>query len=324
MNLGNLSKIEESQFYFEKAIQQSSKIASGVKSSSKMRHKGPKRLEIVENKRISTMAKIMVSDIQNIEKSFPTLDNLPLFYQELIDNVIGLVKLKKSLSGLRWLRNKINELSNINLKEIQKSNNNKEIHNIRKKFLGRVSSMYKKIGKDYAFLDEARKKFRNFPNIKTHIKTVCIAGYPNVGKSTLLSKLTTADPEINSYPFTTKSLMVGYIGKKLQLIDTPGTFREELMKMNYIERQAFLALKYLSESIIFVFDLSESCGYSLKDQESLFKTINKKFADKDIFIYVSKSDLIDEKLINDFKNKNKNYQLYYNPKILKIFLKKLV
>jgi nucleolar GTP-binding protein len=310
MAMQSVPKIEKYQFYIDKAIHNTDKYISGLRSSSKF--KGKNKVEKIEKKRIENLAKIMTNDLLAIEKAFPTFDNLSIFYQELIDIVIGYVILKKSLSSLRWLRTKINEIAKMTKKNVNKDS--------KKVFMGRVSSMYKKVSKDFKFLEEARKKMRNFPSIKTNIKTVCIAGYPNVGKTTLLTKLTTANPEINSYPFTTKSLMVGYIGKKIQLIDTPGTFKND--KMNYIEKQAYLALKYLAEDIVFVFDLSESCGYSVKEQEELFKNINKKFNDKNILVYLSKKDLIDENILEKFKRKYKKYNVVDDAKILKLFLKK--
>ena len=53
---------------------------------------------------------------------------------------------------------------------------------------------------------------------------VVIIGPPNAGKSTLLSKLTRATPEIGAYPYTTHKLLPGMMtfeNVKIQLVDTP-------------------------------------------------------------------------------------------------------
>lgn len=53
---------------------------------------------------------------------------------------------------------------------------------------------------------------------------ICIIGYPNTGKSTLLKKLTNADSKTAKYPYTTKKpkqAMLNYEGAKIQLVDMP-------------------------------------------------------------------------------------------------------
>jgi nucleolar GTP-binding protein len=126
--------------------------------------------------------------------------------------------------------------------------------------------------------------------VKTDTYTVCISGFPNVGKSTLLSKMTTASPEIGSYAFTTKSLNIGYFDarfEKVQVIDSPGTLAR-FEKMNNIERQAFLAIKYVADIVVFVFDLTEP--YPLEDQLRLYEGVVD--AGKFVIVYFSKSDII--------------------------------
>jgi GTP1/Obg family GTP-binding protein len=50
-------------------------------------------------------------------------------------------------------------------------------------------------------------------------------GYPNVGKSSFMNKVTRADVEVQPYAFTTKALFVGHMDHRYlrwQVVDTPG------------------------------------------------------------------------------------------------------
>jgi nucleolar GTP-binding protein len=125
-----------------------------------------------------------------------------------------------------------------------------------------------------------------------------IAGYPNVGKSSLLRCLSAARPKIAQYPFTTKEIFVGHIERKkrhilerYQLIDTPGLLDRPLSKRNDIEKQAVAALTHLADIIIFITDPTETCGYSLMDQSHLLSQLKKMFTDSTFIIVENKSDL---------------------------------
>ena len=51
-----------------------------------------------------------------------------------------------------------------------------------------------------------------------------------------------------------------------QVIDTPGVLDQPLERRNTIEMQAITALAHLRACILYVMDVSEQCGYSLKEQ----------------------------------------------------------
>jgi nucleolar GTP-binding protein len=61
---------------------------------------------------------------------------------------------------------------------------------------------------------------------------------------------------------------------------------------NAIEKQAVLALKYLTDVIIFILDPSETCGYSMDKQLALLKSVQEGFPAVPIIILESKSDIL--------------------------------
>ena len=139
---------------------------------------------------------------------------------------------------------------------------------------------------------------KDFPTIKTSLNTVALTGFPNVGKSTLLKKLTGAQPKVAAYAFTTKNLNLGYsvIGdQRIQFVDTPGTLNR-YNKMNPVEKKAYLVMKYIADIIVFIFDLTET--YPIDEQTKLFREIQA--FDKPIIVYLSKTDILDGDVVGEF------------------------
>ncbi|MBS3118982.1 50S ribosome-binding GTPase [Candidatus Woesearchaeota archaeon] len=252
------------------------------------------------------IARNYLADMLNrILEDFPSFNHLPLFYNELVKLTLDYSSLKKSLGAVHWAIGKISTMHKSYISQMAKCEDIKRFRPLREGFYGRISSVIKQIKAELLYLEKCRHVMKNFPDIK-EMPTVCIFGFPNVGKSTLLGKLTPSKPEIAAYAFTTKTLNVGYfISKekgqetKVQLIDTPGTLNR-MEKMNNIELQAFLAVKHLANALIYIFDLTEP--YPLKDQEELYHRI-KKETDKPIYIYLSKADVLDEEKIESFQHK---------------------
>jgi len=64
-----------------------------------------------------------------------------------------------------------------------------------------------------------------FEVVKFGDARVCLVGFPSVGKSTILTKMTGTESEAASYEFTTLTCIPGvinYNGSRIQLLDTPG------------------------------------------------------------------------------------------------------
>jgi nucleolar GTP-binding protein len=173
-----------------------------------------------------------------------------------------------------------------------------------KEIYGRVSSIVKQIDEHLVFLATAQKILRRFPDIED-VPTVVIAGYPNVGKSSLIRCLSAAKPEVAQYPFTTKQIYVGHIEhtvryekRHYQIIDTPGLLDRPLSKRNNIEKQAIAALRHLADLIVFLYDPSETSGYTMSDQRMMLENIKKLFSDVPFIITENKVDIIHTDSVN--------------------------
>jgi len=303
MNFQTLSTVEPPNFYLDYAFRRAQKIAKEARAKVHIKKTRLNKSKEIELKRIDMIKQSLYEKLDQIVKSFPSIDGLPPFYQDLIKCTLEYDTLKKSLGGVNWARNKVIDLFNIYDKKIKGTRELAKINQYRREFYGRISSLLNQIKDELAYIESSRRIMKNYPTIKTSIPTVAVIGFPNVGKTTLLYKLTGSKPEINSYPFTTRDINIGYLkskDKRIQIIDTPGTLNR-FNKMNNIEKQAYLAIKHCAETLIYVFDLTES--YPLKDQIALLDNL-KQFKKKTI-IFLTKTDIIERKKIAAFLKKYK-------------------
>ena len=184
--------------------------------------------------------------------------------------------------------------------------------------LGRMMTTLKKLGASFNYLEEVRKHLSRFPSIDPTERTLILAGFPNVGKSSFMNKITYADSEVQAYHFTTQSLFVGhtyYKNIRWQVIDTPGILDRALEQRNIIEMQTITALAHLDACILYFVDVSENCGYSIAQQVSLFDSIRPLFKNKPLVIIANKTDLRkytdlpekDRKLIEEVAKEHQTY-----------------
>ncbi len=279
------------KFVFYRASKVALKSESRLDPVKKARFKELERVRIVERE--------LLNKFNQYIKSYPNFNEVPPFYLELTNVVVdgGVDRIKQILASLSKGIPVIKKITASTIKRIKFSNNPREMANIRISYYGRISSFIKKYDGRFEELNEFRRVLRKLPSIDPNIPTVVVAGYPNVGKSSLVKQISTAKPEISYYPFTTKKIIVGKFNKddiNIQIIDSPGLLDRPLEKRNEIEMQAILALRYLAKFIIYLFDPSETCGYSVQDQISLLNSLIKNFAQIPFIIVQNKIDLYDK------------------------------
>lgn len=272
----------------------------GKKSADLMRtQKIPKHLKgkKIEETRVITACQVIKDKLKSIIDSVPEIEELPMFYQDYIDITVGVDDMKQSLGGLNWAYGILTQLEKEYGSKIRK-NPSEKASTLQKQAYGRIASVVNKIKKDLDFLDFAKANLRNMPTINFDATTIVIAGFPNVGKSTLLKQISGANPQVANYPFTTKGIQIGHIErnwKEIQIIDTPGLLDRPVLEMNDIELNAMVALEHLADSILFIFDASETCGYPLESQFNLLEQIEKVFSEIPVIYLFNKIDIAENK-----------------------------
>jgi nucleolar GTP-binding protein len=271
----------------DKAFKSASKVQVVVKNKAKRN----KKTAIAK---VQKASKTISSTLNRYIKSFPSFDSLPEFYYELFDISLGIDGLKHSLGAINWCKDKVQNVAEESVYKISRAKGIDETKKIVSGTYGRLSSIVKQVSGDLEFLDDARRYLIKAPEIDAEKPTVVIAGAPNVGKSELVDKISSAKPKIASYPFTTKGISVGHFesgGITYQVIDTPGLLDREMEKRNEMEIKAVLALRHLANVIVFVTDPSEYCGYTIDSQHEILSDIKSMFPNVDIIVVENKADI---------------------------------
>lgn len=128
---------------------------------------------------------------------------------------------------------------------------------------------------------------------------VGLVGFPNAGKSTLLSVLSAAKPEIGAYPFTTLRPNLGIVSyrdhRSFIMADIPGIIEGAhlgkglgLRFLRHIERNSLLLFMIPADSD----DINAEYAILLNE----LKLFNPDLLDKERLLAITKSDMLDDEL----------------------------
>ena len=128
---------------------------------------------------------------------------------------------------------------------------------------------------------------------------VGLVGFPNAGKSTLLSVVSAAKPEIANYPFTTLVPNLGMVNyrdyRSFVMADIPGIIEgaSEGKGLGY------RFLRHIERNALLLFMVPADAEDYKKEYEILLNELvayNPELADKDRILAITKSDMLDEEM----------------------------
>jgi len=143
---------------------------------------------------------------------------------------------------------------------------------------------------------------------------VGLVGFPNAGKSTLLSVVSAAKPEIADYPFTTLVPNLGIVSYRnntsFVMADIPGIIEGAsegkglgLRFLRHIERNSMLLFMVPCDTD----DINKEYKTLLKELERY----NPELLDKNRIMAISKSDMLDDELIDEIKKDLPNIPIIF-------------
>jgi GTP-binding protein len=128
---------------------------------------------------------------------------------------------------------------------------------------------------------------------------VGLVGFPNAGKSTLLSVITAAKPEIADYPFTTLKPNLGVVQyrdfKSFVVADIPGIIEDAHKGKGLGHR----FLKHIERNAVLLFLVPADSKNHMEELSILLRELeqfNRELMHKRRIVAVSKADLLDDEL----------------------------
>ncbi|MCY0867943.1 MAG: 50S ribosome-binding GTPase [Desulfurococcus sp.] len=241
------------------------------------------------SRKLDIACTIVVGELENIVKASEAVSGMHEFFRELYRVYVG-EDPSVTARGFRKLSRVARDLC----RDYESKLNDPQADHVAvfRSGLGRLLSLYKRKARTVSLVKKYVSEVSRMPDVSGDYRVV-IAGMPQVGKSTLLSKLTRAKPEIGAYPFTTRSLIVGHVEVdygRIVLIDSPGLLDSRIEEKNIIEKRAILAVKHLADHLLFVFDVNPSFYYSLEEQLRVYSMVKEILGDKPAMLVVNKID----------------------------------
>lgn len=214
--------------------------------------------------------------------------------QALVAHAFGTGTLDRSLLRLRRAEERIRRLTQDAERSLGRAEGPDELGEHVRRFYGRLASFVREVDGDVETVRSVARFLADRPRLDPAVPRLVVAGFPNVGKSSLVARLSSARPKVAPYPFTTMAIAVGHADlgfDRLQVVDTPGVLNRAQQE-NLAEAEAETTVAQAASAVLFVLDPSGACGYPVEEQERLLDRWREEFPKLDIVAVDTKCDLV--------------------------------
>jgi len=261
---------------------------AGLKDVARERSKGQKQMD--------ALTAGLCTPLKEYVKGFPAPERLHPFERALLELTLSDKKYRNTLELVDTLRKGVLGIGKGFSTQVTKTLSVRDAEATRERGFKEVEAFYSKSSRCVDDLKSIAQLLRKLPVAELETPTIALVGAPNVGKSSLVRVLSSGQPEVCNYPFTTKGIQMGHFfidGERHIVTDTPGLLTRDDINRNRIELLTIATLEHLPTCVIFVTDLSGLSGTSIADQLALRGEIYNKFAHRRPWIDVfSKTALV--------------------------------
>lgn len=290
----------------KKAVVASKRKIMSRKEATNLTVKNPTRvIASIAWKKYEVFVEALTRPLERCIPLIPTLSMLHPFERALVDLTLdkGCKGYVESVRALKKLNRTIIDRKNKDHREWNAISNSIDVLAWYNKSTARMEALVDEKGVAVDIFRADLKALFNLAVLNPLLPTIALVGMPNVGKSSIVKEISSGDPEIKNYAFTTRGIIVGHIvlpgrvkGRNMvQVTDTPGVLQREHERRNKMERLTLAVLEnFPLVTVVFVLDPANNPGASVEQQHILRRELKQRHPRHPWVDVVSKSDMLPE------------------------------
>ena len=128
--------------------------------------------------------------LSGIIEQFPRVEDIHPFYADLLNVLYDRDHYKLALGQMNTARHLVDSVGRDYVRLLKYGDSTYRCKQLKRAALGRMVTILKKLSGSLSYLEQVRQHLSRLPSIDPSTRTIILTGYPNVGKSSFMNKLT--------------------------------------------------------------------------------------------------------------------------------------